>query len=197
MIDKLSDGIVKWLSKEGAIAENERTLFSYAVYSLLFGMAPIAITIVLGLLFDMLAEGFLMILPFMLIRKFSGGYHLGSAKVCCVLSTTLLLAAFLLMKMFLFFSGSYALLFLVLVASLCIVLLSPIDSDARKLSHKEIRVFKTVARLLAVVFCVVYIVLVILDKESLAIPIGVGITVVAFLQLPCIIQRTIYRLRIK
>lgn len=193
MIDKLSDGIVKWLSKEGAIAENERTLFSYAVYSLLFGMAPIAITIVLGLLFDMLAEGFLMILPFMLIRKFSGGYHLGSAKVCCVLSTTLLLAAFLLMKMFLFFSGSYALLFLVLVASLCIVLLSPIDSDARKLSHKEIRVFKTVARLLAVVFCVVYIVLVILDKEAIAIPVGVGITIVAFLQLPCIIQRTINR----
>lgn len=193
MIDKLSDGIVKWLTKEGAIAEDERNLFSYAVYSLLFGMFPVAVTIILGLLFDMPTEGFLMILPFILIRKFSGGYHLGSAKVCCVLSTALLFAAFLLMKMFLFFHGSYALLFLVLVASLCIVFLSPIDSDARKLSHKEIRVFKTVARLLAVVFCVVYIVLVILDKEAIAIPVGVGITIVAFLQLPCIIQRTINR----
>lgn len=197
MIKKLSDCLVKWLSKEGAIDETEKPLFSYAAYSLMFGIAPVIITILLGLLLDMLAEGFLMILPFMLIRKFSGGYHLGSAKVCCVLSTTVLLAAFMLIKMFFSFPDSSGLLILVLVATICIALLSPIDSNARKLSPKEIRVFKTIAQLLAVLFCVVYIVLVILDKKNLAIPIGVGLTVVAFLQLPCLLQRTINRFRKK
>ena len=38
----------------------------------------------------MVVEGLLMILPFMLIRKFSGGFHLKSSTVCLVSSTLLL-----------------------------------------------------------------------------------------------------------
>lgn len=195
MISKLSDRLVKWLSNKGTITADEKTLFSYAAYSLLFGMAPVIITIVLGLLFDMLKEGLFMILPFMLIRKFSGGYHLGSAKICCILSTAVLLIAFFLMKMFISLKTPYALLVLVLVATLCIMFLSPIDSSARRLSTKEVRIFKAIAQMLSILFCTIYIVLVLNEKGDYATPIGVGITIVASLQLPCLWDHVIKQLR--
>ena len=90
MIRELTSGIAKWLEQEGAISGEDNGLFSYAVYSLLFGLLPIFIAVVLGLAFGMLREGLLMITPFMLIRKFSGGYHLDSPKLCVILSTALL-----------------------------------------------------------------------------------------------------------
>lgn len=38
----------------------------------------------------MVVDGLLMILPFMLIREISGGFHLKSSTVCLVSSTLLL-----------------------------------------------------------------------------------------------------------
>lgn len=93
MIQELSSRVAKWLEQEEAISGKDNGLFSYAVYSLLFGLLPIFIVTILGLAFGMLREGLLMITPFMLIRKFSGGYHLNSLKMCITFSTVLLALA--------------------------------------------------------------------------------------------------------
>ena len=94
MIRELSSKIAKWLEQEGVISGKDNGLFSYAVYSLLFGLLPIFIVVVLGLAFRMVREGLLMITPFMLIRKFSGGDHLASPKLCVLLSSILIAIAY-------------------------------------------------------------------------------------------------------
>ena len=94
MIARMSSIIVKWLLHAGAISENDRELYEYAAYSFLFSLLPLILIMLLGCASGMLLEGVLMIVPFILVRKFSGGFHLQSPGVCFV-SSLLLLSAFL------------------------------------------------------------------------------------------------------
>lgn len=150
--DKLAGKMAQWLLKAGAIEENEKELYEYAVFSFLFSLFPLCLVMVIGGISGMLIEGVLMILPFMLIRKFSGGYHLDSSVVCFVSSTLLLSAALALINIITSAGAYKVFLCAAAVAALQIFVCSPIDSEAGKLSEKERVVFRTIARLMVVVF---------------------------------------------
>lgn len=189
MIAKLSVMTVKWLLRAGAISENDRELYEYAAYSFLFSLLPLILVMLLGAVSGMLLEGVLMIVPFMLIRKFSGGFHLQSSGVCFV-SSTLLLSAFLFLIRLVTVKQSFILLScFVAAAAIQVFLCSPIDNEARKLSAKERIVFKKVARIMSALFLAVYIVLVSLGLNRVAVPVGAGIILTALLQVPCFFAR--------
>lgn len=188
MIQELSSRIVKWLEQEGAISGEDNGLFSYAVYSLLFGLLPIFIVTLLGLAFGMLREGLLMITPFMLIRKFSGGYHLDSPPICIILSTALLALAMGSVK--LIDQGGY-IKFLTVFVSLSVVCLctfSPVENSARKLTDKERRLFHIIACILAVAAMGMYVIMFKTVPVQYTISFGVGILFTAILQIPCTIK---------
>lgn len=186
MIQALSDGVAKWLEKEGAVPSPDQGLFSYAVYSLLFGLLPILLAFVLGILFRMPQESLIMILPFMLIRKFSGGYHLNDPKKCVIFSSLLLALALWGVRMFLATQSTALLSSLVSLSALSLWILSPIENDARNLSESEMKHFRKIARILSVDTWGVYWVLQMCALKTYSVPVGVGIVLVAILQLPCI-----------
>lgn len=189
MIAKLSVMTVEWLLRAGAISENDRELYEYAAYSFLFSLLPLILVMLLGAVSGMLLEGVLMIVPFMLIRKFSGGFHLQSSGVCFV-SSTLLLSAFLFLIRLVTVKQSFLLLScFVAAAAIQLFLCSPIDNEARKLSAKERAVFKKVARIMSALLLAVYIVLGSLGLNRVAVPVGAGIILTALLQVPCFFAR--------
>lgn len=189
MIAKLSVMTVKWLLRAGAISENDRELYEYAAYSFLFSLLPLVLVMLLGGVSGMLLEGVLMIVPFMLIRKFSGGFHLQSSVICSV-SSTLLLSAFLFLIRLVTVKQSFILLScFVAAAAIQVFICSPIDNEARKLSAKERIVFKKVARIMSALFLAVYIVLVSFGLHRVAVPVGAGIILTALLQVPCFFAR--------
>lgn len=189
MIGKMSSRIVKWLLRAGAISKNDRELYEYAAYSFLFSLLPLVLVMLLGGVSGMLLEGVLMIVPFMLIRKFSGGFHLQSSGVCFV-SSTLLLSAFLFLIRLVIEKQSFILLScFVAAAAIQVFLCSPIDNEARRLSEKERVVFKKVARIMSVLFFAVYIALMTLGLSRFAVPVGAGIILTALLQVPCFFVR--------
>ena len=185
MITKMSSAIAKWLLHAGAISESDRELYEYAAYSFLFSLLPLCLIVILGCITGMVIEGLLMILPFMLIRKFSGGFHLKSPGICLV-SSTLLLSAFLFIIR-LVIDEQQMILFscFVIASALQIFLCSPIDNDARKLNEKERLVFQKIARIMSTMFLVVYILLLLLGQLRISVPVGTGILLTAFLQVPC------------
>ena len=192
MIKALSAVISDWLLKEGAVESSEKGLFEYAAYSLFFGFLPVIIIIVLGSAFSMLYEGLMMIVPFMLIRKFSGGYHLNSPIACFFTSTTILAGALILVAFITNRSNTVHILSgVTLAACTSIFFCSPIDSSARRLSEKEKKVFRYVARTMVLIAVTVYFVLCSLNHIRSAVPIAVSIIVVAVLQLPCIVLSAI------
>lgn len=193
MISKISTAVSEWLVAQGAVTVKDKNLFSYAIYSFLFGMMPIFIIVILGLLLGMLPEGLLLITPFMLLRKFSGGYHLKSSIVCTVTSTSLLTISLLAVRVVKTSSTNLILSVLVVLSAITLFLLSPIDSSARRLSTKERMVFGRIARVITSIFLLIYFMLVLFDQASIAAPIGVGIIIPATLQLPCLFQRLFFR----
>ena len=144
-----------------------------------------------------------MILPFMLIRKISGGFHLKSSTVClvsstlllsfvCLVSSTLLLSFFLLLIKVVTTKVRVIIFTCFVIASLIqIFLCSPIDNEARKLNEKEFSVFKTVARTMSILFLILYIILLLFGQIWCAAPVGAGIILTALLQVPCFFVRKI------
>lgn len=189
MIGCISSKIVKWLLRAGAISENDRELYEYAAYSFLFSLLPLILVILLGWISGMFLEGVLLILPFMLTRKFSGGFHLQSSGVCFV-SSTLLLSAFLFLIRFISAQQCFVLFsFFVAVSAVQIFLCSPIDNAVRRLSEKERLVFRKTARIMSASFLLVYITLFLLRQPRFSVPIGAGIILTALLQVPCFFTR--------
>lgn len=190
MISKASKHIVKWLLHTGAISIEDRELYEYAAYSFLFEFIPFILVSAIGVILGMFIEGMLMILPFILIRKFSGGFHLDSAAICLVLSTLLLFLLLIFAKYIT--THNYIILYSLLVVgfSAQIFILSPIDSAARKISSTQRIVFRKIARIILIIVCTIYFVLYALGLENAASSIGAGIILTGILQLPCIVVKT-------
>ena len=151
----------------------------------LFSLLPLVLVMLLGCASGMLLEGVLMIVPFILVRKFSGGFHLQSPGVCFV-SSLMLLSAFLFLIRLVSMKQSFILLSCLAVAStLQLFFCSPIDNEARKLNEKERAAFKKVARIMSLLFLAIYIALLSFGQSRFAVPIGTGLILTALLQVPC------------
>lgn len=184
----ISKLLVKWLLKLGAISTEKEELYEFAIYSFLFSSFPLIVVICIGATLNMMLEGILMILPFMFIRKFSGGFHLKS-PIICTISSILLLSLLLLginltlNQNIVFFSS------IVMFLAAFIFKMSPIDSEERRLSSKEKKVFRKFCRVILTFFVLIYILLLFVKMERWAISIGYGIIFTGLLQLPCIVYR--------
>lgn len=189
MIEKIIVVILSWLEKEEVIPNEKYSLYAYAAYCFLFGMGPLLIVTILGIVFGMLQEGILLIIPFMLIRKFSGGFHLDSARLCVIVSSALIAVALCVIKVVIYYKQTLPLTILVLIASICLCRYSPIDCRARRLTKKEVQYFKTVARFLTIIALIVFLILQCLTLQNWSVPIGVGIVLAACLQAPCIKEK--------
>lgn len=98
MIRFVSSALTAWLVREKAILTEDTQLYAYAVYSLIWGLLPIIISLLLGMLFGLVIESLVLVLPFILLRKFSGGFHLKSPALCLLCSTALLSGALMAIK---------------------------------------------------------------------------------------------------
>lgn len=181
--------IVNWLLNAGAISQKDKDLYEYAAYSLLFNLLPFCIVTVLGCIIGIPSEGILMILPLVLIRNFSGGFHLKSPALCLVFSTTLLFTSLISIKTLVAERHVFSFTVLVASAAVQIFLCSPIESEARKLSKKEFIIFKKAAKTMSILFLMSYIILSVLGLIHFSVPIGYGIILTAMLQIPCFFSK--------
>ena len=170
MIRKASIAISKWLLNTGAISEDDKELYEYAAYSFLFSLLPLCLVIIIGCAVNMVIEGILMVIPFV--------------------SSTALLSLFIFIVKFVTISAQIPLFTGgVVLAAIQIFLCSPIDNEARKLSEKETVTFRTVARVMVIVFLAIYVILTCVKQWRFSVPVGAGIIITALLQLPCLFTR--------
>lgn len=187
MITVVASRISNWLIHRGLVPQCDSQIFTYAAYCLILGLAPFFMTLILGIFLDMIHESILLIIPYMMIRKFSGGFHLRSAKKCLLVSAVVLTTALLAVR---FFSMNYhTVLFSVLVSgsSISLCMNSPIDSDARKLSVREQQVFRYIAQIISLLALITYYLLLSYSALWCSVSFGMGIILAATLQLPCLL----------
>ena len=188
MIRFVSRAVAKWLLKHGAISVNEKELYEYGIYSFLFTLTPLFLVLMVSIPLNMAVEGVLLITPFILLRKFAGGFHFQTPLPCIIVSTVVLLGCLLEIRVILEY-GSFIIHTLLVYASIVpICILSPIDSENRQLSAKEKSAFHRIAIVLATNNAALYSLLLILRTVEIAIPLGTGMILTTLLQLPCLFE---------
>lgn len=188
---KISSVVVRWLINSKAILPDDKETYEYAVFCFLITATPLTLSIVIGALLGIFWESIFFILPFIISRKFSGGFHFKSSIICIIFSTATIALFLTLVKLILFYQVNlnFLLLSLIIISTIILSVFSPIDSEERKLSEKEKYVFKRIVIGLGVIFLCIYSVLVLNELYRISVPFSLGVILTAALQIPCIILR--------
>ena len=90
MIEGCINALTDWLTESGAIGDKEKELYSYATLSAILMVFPLVLASIIGLFFGYIKYSIIVVLPFMLLRKFSGGFHAKHLWICLLSSSILL-----------------------------------------------------------------------------------------------------------
>lgn len=186
MITRCAGRLTAWMIQHDAVLPEDRELYEYAVYSLILTVSPMILVMIMGGLMGNLKEGIVLIIPFMVIRKFSGGYH-AKHDWACLLGSCGLLFVCVCAASHITCSVGLCIVTFGAAASLCI--LSPIDSENRRLTPNEKKRYKKTTCVIAAVSVMLFVFLMAIRADTYAVCIAVGLILSAGLQLPCILLR--------
>ena len=180
-MQKCAGAIITWLIHQQAIQERDRELYTYALYNMVLLIIPLGLTVIFGEIIGNVKQGIVMMLPFITLRKYSGGYHAKTPLRCMIISSLLL---FLCIKITSGISCSWRLLLFTVIMGVSLVLLSPVDSDKRKLDKQQ-----KVVCVLVLFFLAFTVGLKEIHMEKYAVSVAVGICLSAGLQFPCLVKK--------
>lgn len=180
---KYAGFIAEWLIAHKAIRREEYDLYVYAVHSLIMTLAPLGLALVLGVLMGCAVTAVTIIFPFMVIRKFSGGYHAKQAWICLIGSPLILGGCIWLSD---YITYDRRLIGVMLIAAVLLMINSPVESENRRLDGQERLAYKKVTIGLVLVSVLISFICYKCNLEKIAANLALGIILTGWLQVPCI-----------
>lgn len=185
-MEKSTNAIVDWMISCNAINEADKELYKYALYSFFLLVTPLILVGSIGFCVGSIKHGFLLILPFIVLRKFSGGYHAKNLHTCILGSVFLL---FLCVIISMHVQCDWKLVIATIIACVSLIIFSPIDSENRRLDINEKRKYKNVTVFCVIIWGLLDIAFFLLRKYIYTNCFSVGILLTAGLQVPCIVKK--------
>lgn len=191
MIKCLADVITDWLIRCEAVKNEDRELYIYAVYSICLSCTPLLLAVIIGLITGSIKQSILIIIPFVCIRKFSGGYHTNRAGTCLVESSLILISC---IGLSFYIKCGWTLGIFTVLAAVSLFCFSPIDSANRELDQEEKEYCRKKAIGVVVFFLVIEILMLLWHLHTFVVCISIGIILSAGLQLPCVLKTGISKM---
>lgn len=182
-MEKVSVFIASWFINRNILSVEDEELYAYAINCLLITASPLLLVMIIGICLNVATEGIIIIIPFMIIRTYSGGIHSESPKRCFVMSTGILAVLLMMTKVI---SNSCLLSCIVLGACISLVICSPIENENKHLSNNEKKTYRKLTTIWVGLFTGVYIVLSFMEQNTYAVCVAMGIIITAVLQIPCL-----------
>lgn len=184
-MNNLSRSLTDWLYGQGAISEDDRELYEYAAYCFLITTAPLIMALLCSAMIGGVKQYIAILIPFMSLRQYCGGYHAKNVWVCMISSfMTLIFTVWIAMQDI----GGIVHWLFVIAACVIIIKNSPIESENRKLNDNEKVEYRKKAVLLLIVFVLIVIILDIMELDIFADSVGIGIILVAFSQIVYVLK---------
>lgn len=171
--------------KTGAVGEEDRELYEYAVKSTVLMISPLILSLVIATVMKVPVNGVAFIVPYMTLRKFSGGYHAERLSSCLIMSVMLITIMLYISK------SEYVVNVLfpaVSVASVILCIFSPIEVSGKSINNKEKKVYKRIVQLQVLFYLIVVLMFYSLHMYHISASIMCGVILSALLQLPCVIK---------
>ena len=153
----------------GAISSCDKELYQYALNSLVLLISPLLMSVIIATIMGIPVNGVLIVIPFMTIRKYSGGFHSNRLITCTVESAVLLTA-------------------ILYISSIELCIFSPIKSKNKDINFREKTTYKKVVIIQTIIYSAISFILIHINMNRYAICIVCGIMLSSILQLPCIIK---------
>ncbi len=181
MISKLSNLITKNLLKRNVISDNEKELYDYGLFMIISYMVFFLISILFGFVLDILFSSVLFFICFCLARNFAGGFHAKTEIKCDFITTFLILISEILIKVFIVYKLVMIVYIMLLVSSLCLFFIQPVDTSQKEISCQEKKRFHRKTIIITVVIIIVSIVSVKLGIYNIIISLSVGLSLASLL----------------
>lgn len=169
---RISSKIISLLCKNNILERDKQELYIYALEILLQSILHFSTAIIIGCIFGMALESFLMFLSFSLVRRFAGGLHAKTPLRCYFTSIAAITSMLFLIWIFTKWENDIAYYITLSVSVLTIWIASPIESSNKPLSYKEKKVFKGVSIALSSIITV----LAVMIYEFVAVNVGVSLS---------------------
>ena len=186
MIEKCANIIADWLINCKVVEETDKELYSYAVYSILLTLSPLALAIGFGICMGCVRQSVTIIMPFVIIRKFSGGYHTKHSWSCLIGSCLLLLLCII---MSFYIKCGWGIALITVGAAVSLILNSPVDNVNRELEWEEHYRYKKITIALVLIYVLTAVLLFECKLYTYSLCISIGVVLSAGLQLPCIFKK--------
>ena len=155
MITRISEQITnRWIHKN-VIRSEDRDIYKFGLEQFLTTIMQLLMIVLLGILFQAIMEVVILVVAFMWLRSYAGGYH-ASTGIGCYLLTTISIALGL-SVITLSEIGNKQCLMLLIVAGLIIITLAPVETKNKPLDVIEKSIYrrKAITRWLMEVVCAV------------------------------------------
>lgn len=170
MIGRIASGVVEKLTNSTTVSDTEKELYLYGFFILISQILYFIITIIMGILLDIVSLSVVFYISFQFIRRYAGGIHASSELKCEIISTTSIFICLLCVKSNVMFDIQIPTLILTIFASIVIFILCPLDTPEKPLTKEELRYFRKISLIvLAIMLSIIIISIVI--KLTIAYPI--------------------------
>lgn len=194
MIEKCADIMADWLANHDAIKSDDKELYKYALYSIFLSLLPLLLAVGFGISMRCVGQSVMIIIPFVILRKFSGGYHAKHSWTCMTGSCLLLL---LCIRLSFHIQYGWTSVSVAVVAGASLIYLSPIDNENRVLSDEEHHLYKWVTAVLVVILLLADVLFLLCGLHTCSSCISIGIILTSGLQYPCVLSKLRQRIEKK
>ena len=144
-IDKMTNMLTNFIIQHSDVKREDADIIAFGVKYGLITLAEILGMVVISFLMRELIPGAVILIAFISMRVYAGGYHAKTLPRCVVMSTilfTLIILGYKMLYLPIIVKGLIALFLGVLI-----LIFSPVENDNRRLSKNEKKVFKNRALL--------------------------------------------------
>lgn len=177
MISSAANNITNYLICEKVIKDDDREIYQYGFEQVFSSLLNIATMLLLGIILGKIYQSLVLILSFMALRSYSGGYHANTPLHCYLLTVMSISAALSIMKFITI--DRFICLGLLVLSSVVILLLSPIGSKNKPLDEIEKIIYRKKTIIVWSVETCVAIVFIILDITEIHIEITLAQVIIS------------------
>ncbi len=185
---RLAIRITDYLIARGVSKSAERDYYIYGCEMLLLKLVNVGTLLVIATVMGKSVEGIILLLTFMTLRKYTGGFHLGSALSCYIFTALVYGISLYVCTEYRFGKGMC--LVIVLISYVVIASCAPIDNPNLNLTVGEVKAMKRQLRKILLVLLVVFVILIFCGEDIIYMsPMVMGIGLDALFMVVAIIQR--------
>lgn len=179
MFSKLSGKITEQLIENGTIDSENKEIYSYGVEQTFVILMNIVTTLFIGICFGMLWQSIIFMIIYLPLRSFAGGYHASTVFRCYIFGMVLTITYLFINKYV--SETNLIIITLIVIASLMILILAPVETSNKPLDHTELSVYKKRTRILLLSDICIITILLAFDLNSIALCVAVALMELSFM----------------